>query len=199
MTKTRLTKEIEKSLIAKTIAGNFKEAYGALEVPCGKWLGKGKENIDFATYAPLNQEISCYEIKINKADFNSNASLSLYGNRNYLVAPYSLAKYITDALQSHNHQVTKQWTHEKEMLFGKIGIIGYLPGTLTDIKNFYYPLPTLLSSIERDYNKRQNNLVVLRKCRVKQIHLATKVKLIESILRAGCRDATKAYLENKYL
>ncbi|GAA0191051.1 hypothetical protein [Lactobacillus kefiranofaciens] len=85
--KTKLTRKIEFALAKKVLDSRFRTEYGALEVPCGNWIGKGKENVDFATYAPSTQEITCYEIKVSKSDFNSNASLSFYGHRNYLVAP----------------------------------------------------------------------------------------------------------------
>ena len=71
MTKTKITKEIEQALIQHYCSGQFKNCYGALEVPVGKWLGKGKENIDMACYKPSNQEIICCEIKVTKSDFNS--------------------------------------------------------------------------------------------------------------------------------
>lgn len=58
MTKTQLTKEIEKALIEKYCSNNLKKYYGALEVPCANWLGKGKQNIDFATYEPRTQDIN---------------------------------------------------------------------------------------------------------------------------------------------
>lgn len=51
MTKTQLTKEIEKALIEKFCSNNLKNYYGALEVPCANWLGKGKQNIDFEDFA----------------------------------------------------------------------------------------------------------------------------------------------------
>ncbi|MEK3575462.1 hypothetical protein AAA420_11415 [Lactobacillus crispatus] len=192
--KTKLTKEIELALTKKVLASKFRTKYGALEVPCGNWLGKGKENIDFATYTPSTQEITCYEIKVSKADFNSNASLSFYGNKNYLVAPYSLAKPIAVALQTHNHQVIDKWTHRKEMLYDSVGIIAYLPETLNEIKEFYRPV-TLLTQAIQDYSKCQQSFIVLKPCRIKNIHLAQKASLTEGILRAGCRDASKYYLE----
>ena len=48
--KTDLTKEIEQALVRKELAGQFKTAYGALEVPCGfnSYLNLKKENVDFA-------------------------------------------------------------------------------------------------------------------------------------------------------
>lgn len=117
--KTKLTKEIEKALIAKNADNAFRNNYGALEVPCGVWLGKGKENIDFASYTPANQEITCCEIKITESDFNSPASLSFYGNRNYLVMPFALAKSIATALQNHDHNIIDNWTHKKELLYSQ--------------------------------------------------------------------------------
>lgn len=105
MTKTKLTKEIEQALVNKAMSGNFKNTYGALEVPCGQWLGKGHQNIDFATYAPATQEIVCYEIKVTMSDFNSHASLSFYGNKNYLVMPYDHRSKFVKLLKRNDYNI----------------------------------------------------------------------------------------------
>lgn len=188
MTKTKLTKEIEQALVTKTMSGNFKNIYGALEVPCGQWLGKGHQNIDFATYAPATQEIVCYEIKVTMSDFNSHASLSFYGNKNYLVMPYDLARKTINILQSHKRD---QLTHIKDMRRTGAGIIAYMPGSYSD----YQSNSEALSS----YQKAINHLAVLKTSKKREVHFADKMALIEGILRAGCRDAAKAYCNGEAL
>lgn len=195
MTKTQLTKEIEKALVEKYCAANLKKYYGALEVPCENWFGKGKQNIDFATYEPRTQDINCFEIKVTKADFNSSASLSFLGNRNYLVVPYDLGKYLAN--NWHNKDETKSWTHNK-LPYSGIGVIAYLPDKYDDLTKKYDDLAILNQALD-DYNHVSNKFVTLIKCKKKEIHLEQRISLMEGILRAGCRDATKAYLNNEFL
>lgn len=195
MTKTKLTKEIEQALVKRIAIGNLKSQYGAIEVPTGSWVGRGKENIDFATYSPRNQEISCFEIKVTKSDFNSNASLSFLGNKNYLVVPYDLGRYLAD--NWHNHKVTDTWTHSNLALSG-IGVLAYFPYNYDAIMENYRD-ESIRDQVLHDYSHASNHFVTLIKCKRKEIHLAQKISLIEGILRAGCRDAEKAYLEGKYL
>lgn len=192
MSKTELTKEIEKALIAKILSGNFKTAYGALEVPCGEWFGKGKQNIDFATYAPLKQEITCYEIKITLSDLNSSASLSFIGNKNYLVLPYKLAKRVISIWKDQDlDEAQKQIKHIRDIINSRAGIIAYMPGNYKDYCQDSVAL--------KDYQKAVGHLAVLVRCHHNDIHFADKVAIMEGILRAGCRDATKGYLDGKYL
>lgn len=195
MTKTQLTKKIEKALIEKYCSNNLKKYYGALEVPCANWLGKGKQNIDFATYEPRTQDINCYEIKITKADFNSGASLSFLGNRNYLVVPYELGKYLAD--NWHNKAETENWTHSK-LPYSGIGVIAYLPEKYDELMEKYADV-AILNQALNDYNHVSDKFVTLIKCKRKEVHLEQKMSLIEGILRAGCRDATKAYLNDEFL
>lgn len=166
--KTQLTKQIEQALVTKYCGGNFKQNYGAIEVPTSYQLGRGKENVDFAMYAPRTQDVSCYEIKISKDDFNSQASLSFCGNKNYLVAEHSLAEYLLT--NWHNHKIVDTWTH-KDLAIHGVGLIEYKDGKL-------------------------NTLI---QCKRREIHLENKVALIEGILRAGCRDAEKAYNRGLFL
>lgn len=163
--KTNLTKKIERALIHKYCSGTFKTHYGALEVPVDYSLGKGKQNVDFALYDPKNQDLSCFEIKVSKSDFNSNASLSFIGNKNYLVASADLAVYLKE--NWHNQKERQLWTHSDLPLHG-IGLMSY--------------------------DEKQDNLSILINARHHDIHLAQKISLLEGILRAGCRDAEKAYL-----
>lgn len=195
MTKTKLTKEIEQALVKRIAIGNLKSQYGAIEVPTGSWVGRGKENIDFATYSPRNQEISCFEIKVTKSDFNSNASLSFLGNKNYLVVPYDLGRYLAD--NWHDHEITDTWTHSKLALSG-IGVLAYFPYNYDYIRENYQD-ELIRDQVLNDYSHVSNHFVTLIKCKRKEIHLAQRMSLIEGILRAGCRDAEKAYLDGKYL
>lgn len=166
MTKTKITKEIEQALIQHYCSGQFKNYYGALEVPVGKWLGKGKENIDMACYKPSNQEIICCEIKVTKSDFNSAASLSFYGNKNYLAMPLNLAQEI-DYDWKHVPEECAKWTHIEQMRQSGCGIIGY--------------------------DQQQKTITIVRNSKRREVHLNVKMQLIEGILRAGCRDAYKWY------
>lgn len=51
-----------------------------------------KERCDYVEFDGLN--FTCYEIKISKSDFLSNATLSQFGQRNYIVAPKKLGNWI---------------------------------------------------------------------------------------------------------
>lgn len=125
--KTKLTKEIEYSLIKKYCAGSFNNNCGALEVPVDYTLGKGKQNIDFALYKANKQDISCFEIKVTKSDFNSKASLSFVGNYNYLVVSNNLGQYLKQ--NWHNQEERSSWAHPDIPLHG-IGVIVYQDGQL---------------------------------------------------------------------
>lgn len=58
---------------------------------------------------------------------------------------------------------------------------------------------SIRDQVLHDYSHASNHFVTLIKCKRKEIHLTQRMDLIEGILRAGCRDAEKAYLEGKYL
>lgn len=196
--KTELTKEIEQALVRKELAGKFKIAYGALEVPCGfnSYLNLKKENIDFATYKPLTEEITCYEIKVTMSDFRSDASLSFYGNKNYLVAPLKLATEIDRLYNKYryginNPELKAEAKAFKEMFNSYAGIIAYVPGSYEDYKSD--PKSVAI------YQKAVGKLAVIKNSKKRHLHLAQKMDLIEGILRAGCRDAVKGYLDGYYL
>ena len=53
---------------------------------------KIKERCDYVEFDGLN--FTCFEIKVSKADYLSNAVLSKFGQRNYIVAPKDLADWI---------------------------------------------------------------------------------------------------------
>lgn len=164
--KTALTKEIEKALIKKYCVDQFRKYYGALEIPCNQFMGLGKENIDFATYEPASQDINCFEIKVTKADFNSQASLSFYGNKNYLVVSKKLGNYLMDCINNDKLDEINSWVHEEQMQsYNGTGIIVF-----------------------------DQKLSIVKPAKHRNIHLTQKANLIEGILRADCRDACKYYL-----
>ena len=83
MAKTELTKTIELLLFHESRADKV-GIYGAFEVAFGP--GYGTEYVDYMTMTSSG-EITCYEIKVSKADFHSKAKLSFYGDKNYFVMP----------------------------------------------------------------------------------------------------------------
>ena len=92
MAKTELTRKIEKALIANL---DTRKEFGCLEVTLG-WYGK--EIVDFIVYN-CEREVKCYEIKVSKSDFNSNAKLSFFGNKNYYVMPAELYEQVKDEIK----------------------------------------------------------------------------------------------------
>lgn len=94
MNKSKLTVEIEKSLVRKT--KKKKGLYGALEATIGfSDKGKDYERCDYMTFDSSN-EICCYEIKVSIEDLKSHAKKTFIGNRNYLVMPKSMYKKLKD-------------------------------------------------------------------------------------------------------
>ena len=167
-------------------------------MPCGfnSYLNLNKENIDFATYKPLTEEITCYEIKVTLSDFKSDASLSFYGNKNYLVAPLNLATEINELyskyrFNTNNPELKAEAKAFKEMFNSYAGIIAYVPGSYEDYKSD--PKSVAI------YQKAVGKLAVIKNSKKRHLHLAQKMDLIEGILRAGCRDAAKEYLDGQYL
>lgn len=93
MAKTELTRLAERLIYGHT---NKMGTFGCFEVTLG-WFGK--EIVDFITY-DTNAEIRCYEIKVSKADFNSNAKKTFVGHFNYFIMPEWLYKELMDEPQS---------------------------------------------------------------------------------------------------
>ena len=96
MAKTTLTKSIEHALWVKTNG----LMYGCREVKIGlgsnrHLLTNREEYVDYMTIT-ASGEITCYEIKVSKSDFKSNAALSFEGHRNYMVLPNTLYDEIKD-------------------------------------------------------------------------------------------------------
>lgn len=116
---TSLTKEIKLALLQRT---NQKiGTYGAFEVSflSQYFKEKTKERCDYVEFDGLN--FTCYEIKISKSDFLSNAKLSRFGQKNYIVASKKLANWI-------------KLVGTKKKNIGSIGIISYENGNFKVIK-----------------------------------------------------------------
>lgn len=125
-----------------------------------------------------NIDFACYKadkqdiycFEIKISKSDFNSSASLSFDGNY---NYLVAdKELADYLYTnwHNQSERQNWTH-KDLAIHGVGLIEFDDGKLT----------TLIKS------KRH------------EIHLSQKISLIEGILRAGCRDAEKGYLEKRYL
>ena len=111
-----------------------------------------------------------YCFEIKISKTDFNSKASLSFDGNY---NYLVAdKELADYLYQnwHNQLERQNWTHQDLAIHG-VGLI------------------------EFDNDK----LKTLIKPQRREIHLANKMSLIEGILRAGCRDATKGYLDKRYL
>ena len=71
--------------------------FGCFEVTIG-WFGK--ERVDYLTY-DTKGIWRCYEIKVSKADFYSNAHNTFLGHYNYYVMPPELYAQLKDEIPSH--------------------------------------------------------------------------------------------------
>lgn len=104
MTETTITKEIKLNLLKRTnkIIGK----YGAFEVTySSRYLkhqnGAKKDRCDYVEWDGIN--FTCYEIKSSKEDFLSDAHLSSFGQRNYIVAPADVAQWIKTEGRTHRN------------------------------------------------------------------------------------------------
>lgn len=71
--------------------------FGCFEVTIGFW---GNERVDYLTYD--TKEIwRCYEIKVSKGDFHSNATKTFIGHYNYYVMPETLFEEVKDDIPKH--------------------------------------------------------------------------------------------------
>jgi hypothetical protein len=84
-------------------------------------------------------------------------------NRNYLVVPYELGKYLTD--NWHNKDVTENWTHS-ELPYSGIGVIAYLPEKYDELMEKYTDL-AILNQALNDYNHVSDKFITLIKCKKK--------------------------------
>ena len=98
MPKTELTKELERKIWSATAKmGTF----GCFEVTIGFNQGRNeKQRVDFLTFS-TNKIWRCYEIKISKSDFHSNAHNTFVGHYNYYVLTKELYEEVKDEIPSH--------------------------------------------------------------------------------------------------
>lgn len=92
--KTDETISLERSIYGAT---NKQGVFGCFEVTIG-WFGK--ERVDYMTYD--TKEIwRCYEIKVSKADFYSDAKKTFVGHYNYFVLTKELYEEVKSDIPSH--------------------------------------------------------------------------------------------------
>lgn len=89
--KTSTTNHIEYLIFKNT---NKLGTYGCREVKMGgvktkRFITDNQEFVDYMTITS-DGEITCYEIKSSLEDIKSNARLSFYGHKNYIVMPIEL-------------------------------------------------------------------------------------------------------------
>lgn len=89
--KTGLTIKLERDIWEAT---NKQGVYCCFEVTIG-WYGK--ERVDYLTY-DTNGIWRCYEIKVSKADFYSQAHNTFVGHYNYYVMPIELYEQVKDEI-----------------------------------------------------------------------------------------------------
>ena len=90
MSKSTLTKEIEKWLLNLVKYGNNAEV-ACQEVSVSKYMnGSRHKFVDVLRYNRYTNEFTCYEIKVTKADLNSKSGHNFLGDKNYYVVPQEL-------------------------------------------------------------------------------------------------------------
>ncbi len=87
MSKTPLTLEMERAVWKHTKKTGV---FGCFEVTIGNL---GHERVDFLTL-DTKGVWRCYEIKVTKQDFRSNAAQTFVGNYNYFVMPFDLYEQV---------------------------------------------------------------------------------------------------------
>lgn len=92
--KTSETIALEKAIRAATQKTGV---FGCFEVTIGFF---GDERVDYMTY-DTKGIFRCYEIKVTKADFHSNAAKSFVGHYNYYVLTTELYSQIQDEIPDH--------------------------------------------------------------------------------------------------
>lgn len=95
MAKTEKTVEMERAIFKAT---NKMGVFGCFEVTIG-WFGK--ERVDYLTY-DTKGTWRCFEIKVSKPDFYSNAHNTFIGHFNYYVMPKELFEAVKDEIP---HQI----------------------------------------------------------------------------------------------
>ncbi|MNW32216.1 hypothetical protein D3C74_91560 [compost metagenome] len=94
MAKTKQTLEMEDAILKAT---SKMGVFGCFEVTIG-WYGK--ERVDYMTY-DTKGIWRCYEVKVSKSDFQSNAHNTFVGNYNYYVMPKDLYEQVKDKIPEH--------------------------------------------------------------------------------------------------
>lgn len=94
MAKTDLTVELERNIWSAT---NKQGVFGCYEVTIG-WFGD--ERVDYITY-DTKGIWRCYEIKVSKADFYSNAKKTFVGHYNYFVMTQDLYEAVKHDIPEH--------------------------------------------------------------------------------------------------
>ena len=97
MTKTKMTRRIERTLWRKMVAEK-KSTYGAFEVTVG-YVGqkvRGYDRADFVTM-DTNGIVRAYEIKTSVEDFYSDAELSWCGDYNYFALTQQVYDEVKDS------------------------------------------------------------------------------------------------------
>lgn len=101
LSKTDLTKMAERFLYREYVQSKL-GVFGCFEVTFGTrdaWSCGKRERVDFMTYDTAGT-IKCYEIKVSKADFNSDAATSFIGHYNYYVIPSYLYADVKDKISN---------------------------------------------------------------------------------------------------
>ena len=94
MAKTDLTLELERKIWRATVKQGV---FGCFEVTIG-WFGN--ERVDFLTY-DTKGIWRCFEIKVSKSDFHSNAHNTFIGHFNYYVMTHELYEQVKDEIPNH--------------------------------------------------------------------------------------------------
>ncbi len=89
--KTKKTLKLEQDIYNATKKVGV---FGCFEVTIGFF---GKERVDYMTY-DTKGIFRCYEIKVSKSDFHSNAKLSFVGHYNYYVLTRKLYEEVKDEI-----------------------------------------------------------------------------------------------------
>lgn len=92
--KTEKTLELERLIWRAT---SNQGTFGCFEVTIG-WFGH--ERVDYMTYNTKG-EFRCYEIKVTKSDFRSNAANTFLGHYNYYVMPPELYEEVKSEIPRH--------------------------------------------------------------------------------------------------
>lgn len=100
MTKTKITRQIERALWQRLVADSM-NVFGAFEVTVGYtgYQVRGYDRADFVT-CDTDGTIRAYEIKTSVEDFHSDAKLSWCGKYNYYALSRDVYEQVKDELKS---------------------------------------------------------------------------------------------------